>query len=140
MVRDKYLHPIVTPESVKDVILVLLNTESIAASTIAKHFGMSSRTLRRVLAAYDSSYRQILQDARIERSQRLLFETDMSVLEISRHLGFSDPGSFSRTFRNTIRSSPREYRIESRKIGEASSACDKYKSQRNSSTLEKLRV
>jgi AraC-like DNA-binding protein len=43
----------------------------------------------------------------------LLSETELTVAEIARRVGISDPGYFSRQFRSTHGASPREWRAQS---------------------------
>jgi AraC-like DNA-binding protein len=52
-----------------------------------------------------------LQRRRIERAMSLLRETDRPVTEICLDVGFASLGTFSRTFREIVGSSPREYRV-----------------------------
>jgi AraC-like DNA-binding protein len=52
-----------------------------------------------------------LQRRRIERAMSLLRETDRPVTEICLDVGFVSLGTFSRTFREIVGSSPREYRV-----------------------------
>lgn len=51
-----------------------------------------------------------LQRRRIERAMALLRETDRSVTEICLDVGFMSLGTFSRTFRDIVGTSPRVYR------------------------------
>lgn len=54
-------------------------------------------------------YEWILQ-ARIRRAQQLLGATSLRIKEIAAQVGFEDPFQFSRTFKQRIGSSPRQYR------------------------------
>lgn len=49
-------------------------------------------------------------ERRMAEARSLLSETELSVAEIARHVGISDPGYFSRQFRRTHGASPREWR------------------------------
>ena len=51
-----------------------------------------------------------LQRRRVERAMNLLRETDRSVTEICMSVGFTSLGTFSRTFREIVGTSPSEFR------------------------------
>jgi transcriptional regulator GlxA family with amidase domain len=51
-----------------------------------------------------------LQRRRVERAMWLLRETDRSVTDICMDVGYTSLGTFSRTFRNIVGSSPADYR------------------------------
>lgn len=55
---------------------------------------------------------EFLKDYRIQKSIKLLQETDMTVTEICYETGFSGASYFSETFRKTMNVSPLEYRKE----------------------------
>jgi len=77
--------------------------------------GMSRRSLQRHLALNQTSYREMVDRLRHRHAMRLLDEADMSLVEISAFLGYSDPANFSHAFRRWTNFSPIEYR---RKLGE----------------------
>lgn len=52
-------------------------------------------------------------ERRMAEARGLLAETELSVAEIARRVGISDPGYFSRQFRRTHGASPREWRDRS---------------------------
>ncbi|MFF7112963.1 helix-turn-helix domain-containing protein [Streptomyces albogriseolus] len=68
-----------------------------------------TRTFR---ATFGETPHRYLQRRRVERAMSLLRETDRSVTDISFEVGFSSPGTFSRTFRDIVGRSPRTYRKE----------------------------
>ncbi|MCX4620221.1 helix-turn-helix domain-containing protein [Streptomyces albogriseolus] len=68
-----------------------------------------TRTFR---ATFGETPHRYLQRRRVERAMFLLRETDRSVTDISFEVGFSSPGTFSRTFRDIVGRSPRTYRKE----------------------------
>ncbi|MGZ4202773.1 MAG: helix-turn-helix transcriptional regulator [Thermoleophilaceae bacterium] len=65
------------------------------------------RSFRRTFGETPHRY---LQRRRIERAMALLRESDSSVTEICFDVGFASLGTFSRTFRDIVGESPREYR------------------------------
>jgi AraC-like DNA-binding protein len=66
-----------------------------------------SRTFRATFAETPHRY---LQRRRVERAMFLLRETDRSATDICFAVGFGSLGTFSRTFRDIVGRSPREYR------------------------------
>lgn len=68
-----------------------------------------TRTFR---ATFGETPHRYLQRRRVERAMFLLRETDRSVTDICFEVGFGSPGTFSRTFRDIVGRSPREYRKE----------------------------
>ncbi|MFD1828809.1 MULTISPECIES: helix-turn-helix domain-containing protein [Streptomyces] len=66
-----------------------------------------TRTFR---AAFGETPHRYLQRRRIERAMFLLRETDRRVTDICFEVGFGSLGTFSRTFRDIVGRSPREYR------------------------------
>lgn len=60
------------------------------------------------------SPKQYITVKRLERAKELLRETNASVYEISNSAGFSDQLYFSRVFKKYEKSTPTQYRIESR--------------------------
>ncbi|GHE50561.1 hypothetical protein GCM10017771_72480 [Streptomyces capitiformicae] len=68
-----------------------------------------TRTFR---ATFGETPHRYLQRRRVERAMFLLRETDRGVTDICFEVGFGSPGTFSRTFREIVGRSPREYRKE----------------------------
>jgi AraC-like DNA-binding protein len=77
---------------------------------IARRLGMSERTLRRALAAEQSSFRAIVEDVRRVRANELLRDRTHSLAEIALSLGFSELSAFSRAFRRWEGRAPSEAR------------------------------
>lgn len=68
-----------------------------------------TRTFR---ATFGETPHRYLQRRRVERAMFLLRETDRAVTDICFDVGFGSPGTFSRTFRDIVGTSPRQYRRE----------------------------
>ncbi|MBT2411624.1 MULTISPECIES: helix-turn-helix domain-containing protein [unclassified Streptomyces] len=66
-----------------------------------------TRTFR---ATFGETPHRYLQRRRVERAMFLLRETERSVTDICFEVGFGSAGTFSRTFRDIVGRSPREYR------------------------------
>ncbi len=72
---------------------------------------LSTRTLQRRLRSHGECFSSFLEKERLKISQEYLMEPSISVLEISRMLGYSDSANFTRAFRRWTGQSPREYRL-----------------------------
>jgi AraC-like DNA-binding protein len=84
-----------------------LNVRSVAAvAHISEaHFSRSFR------AVFGETPHRYLQRRRVERAMFLLRETDRSVTDICFDVGFSSLGTFSRTFREIVGTTPTDYRL-----------------------------
>jgi AraC-like DNA-binding protein len=76
----------------------------------AERLHMSTRTLRRKLKAEGSTFRELLEEVRLQMAREYLAETSLPVSEISWLLGYSEPGNFSHAFTRWCGVSPRAYR------------------------------
>lgn len=79
---------------------------------IAAQLNMSGRTLQRKLKQEGSSFSTLLQDCRCELAQKYLSQPQRSVIEVAYQLGFSEPSTFSRAFKQWTGQSPAEYRAQ----------------------------
>lgn len=77
---------------------------------VAKELAMSPRTLQRRIAEEGASFRQLLADARRELAHDYLSEPKLSLAETACLLGFEDPNSFFRAFREWEGVTPGEWR------------------------------
>jgi AraC-like DNA-binding protein len=80
---------------------------------MARHLGMSSRSLQRKLAGQNLSYRTLVEKSRRRLARRLLRQTDYSLAEIAFMTGFSEQSAFTRAFKRWEGEPPRSYRLES---------------------------
>lgn len=80
-------------------------------SDVARCFGMSGRTLQRRLSESGYSYQTLVDESRQQLAERLLRETDFSLVEIAFMTGFSEQSAFTRAFKRWAGQSPRNFRI-----------------------------
>ncbi len=88
--------------------MVLSGTATLANTT--RLFALHERTMRRRLEADGTTFQQLLNEARFEVAQQLLSDTRLPAAEIATVLGYSNPGAFSRAFRDWSGSTPRRWR------------------------------
>lgn len=80
-------------------------------SEIAAHFGYNEKYLsHRFAEVFDIPLKKYILKAQIEQANFLLTDTNKSISEIARELGFSDNHNFSRTYKKLTGLSPSEYR------------------------------
>lgn len=106
-------------DRVRRDILVRLASGQLTEQEIAEPLKVSPRHLRRLLRQHNTSYEQLLDQARREEALRLLADTRKSLTAISYEVGFLDPSSFTRAFRRWTGISPSDYR---RRLSQSQSA------------------
>ncbi len=77
---------------------------------VASGLHLSTRTLKRRLAARGVTYSHILEEQRREKALLLLRSPSLSLDEIAEQLGYSDTSNFRRAFRRWTGVSPASYR------------------------------
>jgi len=78
--------------------------------SVASELCMTSQTLRRKLKAEGSSYQQIKDLVRRDLAIYHLTQHALAISEISRLVGFTEPGAFIRAFKNWTGVTPGDYR------------------------------
>lgn len=85
----------------------------ISPEKVADQFCMSPRTLYRILAERDLSFRRILIEERLEIARRVLSSSEgvrETLTSLALHLGFQDSAHFSRSYRARFGEAPKETR------------------------------
>jgi AraC-like DNA-binding protein len=77
---------------------------------VARHFGMSSKTLERRLIHSGTTYRELVSGIRLDLAKHYLGSTDLRVQQIAYLLGYSEPAPLVRAFRRWTGSTPIKYR------------------------------
>ena len=70
---------------------------------------MSPRKMQRHLAEEGTSYKSLLNDARVDLARNYVREARLNVTEIAFVLGFADTSTFSRAFKRWTGMSPRRF-------------------------------
>lgn len=93
------------------VILSEFTSHTLTVRDVAARSGVSEAHLRRIFRAeLGISPMSYVNHLRFERSKNLLRESNITVAEISRISGFSDPYYFSREFKHRFGVNPTEYK------------------------------
>ncbi len=101
-------------DQIRSRMRVLLMEGSVSRDHLAEELGISSRHLHRQLQKAGSSYRELVDDIRIELAKTLLHDNGLTVETISRRLNFREGPSFNRWFREMTQQTPGEYRRQLR--------------------------
>jgi AraC-like DNA-binding protein len=101
---------------VKWVLMRLLGGRSPEINDVAKELGMSSRTLQRRITNEHTTFRRLISDARRELARSYLLEPALELGEVACLLGYEDPNSFFRAFREWEGTTPAEWRRGTRKV------------------------
>jgi AraC-like DNA-binding protein len=78
--------------------------------TVAKRLRTTERTLRRQLRAQQTSFRELVDELRMQIAIKYLRDTDMTGEDIAVAIGFSDAANFRHAFRRWTRESPSEFK------------------------------
>ncbi|WP_455209742.1 AraC family transcriptional regulator [Kaarinaea lacus] len=95
---------------VKSRLIASLSSGHTTQESIATALNMSTRNLQRRLQQEGTSFKQLLEQTRIDLSQQYIKNSNLSVNEITFMLGFSEPSNFTRAFKRWTGHSPSEYR------------------------------
>lgn len=87
------------------------HAEAVSLCDVAREVGMTPGHLTTIVRRRTGrTVQQWIIERRMAQARSLLAETDLSVAEVARRVGISDPGYFTRLFRRTHGSSPRQWR------------------------------
>lgn len=93
-------------------------SEKITLSVLSRHFNMNSDYISSYFKkSCNMNFSDYLNSRRIAEAKKLLNETDLNIGEISERVGFSDYRYFNKVFRNYLKVSPSQYRMEHRPSG-----------------------
>ena len=86
-------------------------SEPLSLRDVARELGMTPGHLTTVVRRRTGrTVQEWIIERRMAEARSLLSDTELSVGEISRRVGMSDPGYFSRLFRRAHGTSPRKWR------------------------------
>jgi AraC-like DNA-binding protein len=92
--------------SVRSRLRNLMPRGQAVAERVARSLGISERTLHRRLSESGTSYQDVLDQFRIEESERLLLQGKLDLAAVALALGFSDQAAWNRFFRRLRNMSP----------------------------------
>lgn len=101
---------------IRDYIVTCLSEGMPAVSEVARHLGMSARTLQRRLGEQGLAFQALVDDARRQLAHRLLKQTKFPLIEVAFMTGFSGQSAFTRAFKRWAGQTPRSYRLQAQAI------------------------
>lgn len=101
---------------VQSALIEQLPNGDVSDDSVAATLHMSVRTMHRKLADANQSFRTLLVEIRRNLAELYILDNSLTLTEISMLLGFSEPSSFSRAFKNWTGSAPSEMR-QARSLG-----------------------
>lgn len=90
------------------------NRGFLSLTELAELRGVSTRTLKRTLAAHGTSFQVLLDELRRDRAVELLERPDGSVEKVAEALGYADTANFRRAFKRWMGVSPGTWRSGAR--------------------------
>lgn len=91
---------------VKMLIQQLLSTNNCQLATIAEMLQVSQRSLQRHLSNNGTSFSNLVEETRIEKAQKYLLESNISMSQLADLLGYTEPSNFSRAFKRRVGLAP----------------------------------
>lgn len=102
-------------EALVDQVIAAVASEGFTRArceTVAQSLGLSVRTLQRRLAGCDTSFRQVLEAARMGEAAGLLADANVPLSALAERLGYAEPSAFSHAVRSHFGMSPRALRAD----------------------------
>jgi AraC-like DNA-binding protein len=99
-------------DQIRPALRTMVVTGGATEALISKVLSVPTRTLRRLLAAEGTSFRGLLEEIQFEVSRQLLAYSEMTTIEITETLGYSDASAFTRAFRRWTDSPPAAWRAK----------------------------
>lgn len=91
-----------------------IGRQDLSLEAFSDIIGIPVRTIQRHLAQDGSSYRKIKESLNIAFAKRVMVEREVSISDISGHLGYTDPSQFIRAFRKIENITPLQWRKQTR--------------------------
>lgn len=102
--------PASTSAAIKSLITIDLPAGLPSFARVSEHLHMSESSLRRRLQKEHTSYQSLKDEVRCQVAIDRLVNENLKVAELSEYLGFTEPSSFVRSFKNWTGETPRSYR------------------------------
>lgn len=99
-----------TSQLVRSLVRQLLPTGAITLPDIARHIGVHPKTLQRRLAAEHATFADLIDHTRRETAQRLMLDTDLSLEQLCRQLGYAEQSVLTRSCKRWFGVPPTTYR------------------------------
>ena len=101
-------------DALRHVVESHLHESELGLATVAGWVGISPQSLQRKLRASGTTLTNVVRELKKDQAIENLLRTDLSIGDIAAVLGFINPTSFTRAFKNWTGLPPREYRKQYR--------------------------
>ncbi|WP_426409950.1 AraC family transcriptional regulator ligand-binding domain-containing protein [Bradyrhizobium ganzhouense] len=99
--------------SVENAIVPLLPHREARVDEVARHLGMSHRTLARRLASEGLTFTGILDELKIDLAKSYMQKDELSISQTAWLLGYGEVSAFTHAFRRWTGMTPRQWRVAS---------------------------
>ena len=106
------IYPDNLPAQTRYILSHLLASGESTLERVSATLNLHPRVLQRRLASEGCSFRQLLQECRLDTARHYLRYTNISITELALNLGYAEVAVFSRHFRQWTGMSPREWQRE----------------------------
>jgi AraC-like DNA-binding protein len=103
----------------REAILQQLPSGEPQRATVARALGLSEKTLQRRLASENTSFANLVNEARVELARRYVLDPGLRLGDIAFRLGFAEQSGFTRAFKRWTGQSPAEFREAHKKAAES---------------------
>jgi AraC-like DNA-binding protein len=93
-----------------EVVTLLERRPQLTIKEVAAELGKSVRMLQLALVAEHGNYREIRRRCRMRVAMKMLSETALPIVQISRHAGYANPANFHRAFTAVAGTTPGQFR------------------------------
>jgi AraC-like DNA-binding protein len=104
------LHTRGLADTLRSLIRQLLPTGNLTAEVAARQFGLHPKTLQRRLSAEGTTFAELVDQTRRDTARRLLLDTDMSLNQLCRQLGYAEQSVLTRSCKRWFNTTPTAYR------------------------------
>lgn len=94
---------------VTNIIHSILSGNDCNVGYIADQLCLNKRTLNRKLVIEGTTFKELLIKVRKEKSQKMLANTQKTVMQVAMELGYSEPSSFSSAYKSWFGMTPKKY-------------------------------
>jgi AraC-like DNA-binding protein len=98
------------PVAIRQIVGGMLVDGTPNIASVAESIGASVRTLQRRLSETDTTFSNIVEEAKMKSANRMIVQSDYALNEIAHELGYSDQAHFTRAFRRWTGMTPHSYR------------------------------
>lgn len=96
---------------VRKAIYLLLPLDQASVELVARHLGLSARTMQRNLEVAGSSFSVLLDEVRADLAVRYMMNPAYPIGRVALLLGYSQQGSFTKWFASRFGNTPRAWRV-----------------------------